>query len=687
MKKHFILLTVLLTSLLTPLISNIVKTNPSGFSRSTGGSGESVNVYVYMIGSDLESTNSQATSDLMEMLNTVSAAKSDVRLFVYGGGCKAWKNKYFANGANRCYMISGQGIRLIFDDGRKNMAKGDTLNSFLSRVSTMYPAERNMLLFWDHGGGALGGFGVDANFPDASSMSIPNMAHALSGTGLHFDFIGFDACLMSSAEIALSVSAYADYLIATENMAPGIGWDYAKWLKLLCNNPRVSTEKLGREIIDSYLDSVAQKCPEQNVNLVMTDLHCFSEKFPDAMDDFGCELYEMILKGDYSTIARARIESVEFGGSVDNDTIDLLRFCQLMGTEQAKKLERVLRESVVYSRFTSMTGLGGLSVVLPFHDLKYTDKYLSLCKTIKFSEDYEDFIMAFNAVEVCGQMAHSGSMGFYLYLYSERPAEEKVLTAAELKERLQSVLNGEETLDELGLSNNNIGFLRESFENEELLDLACDFVVRNSFRPSLLRWQDSRRSVPTLSGLAEQEELIGKVYQEVRLDLGTTLVDFGWVPLEEQSGNNWASPVEKWYTINKNVCLVYSLASRTIDGVTVISALIPCTFNDVSGYLVASISDSGSYITGFMVGYKKENFGLWGKVLSVTNFKPTDTITLWGTLVGTEGETLFEGEFSEPMRWGAGLKIEKRKLMASLEYQICYRISDIYDRYYIIGKS
>ncbi|MCR5235609.1 MAG: hypothetical protein K6E34_00220 [Lachnospiraceae bacterium] len=37
----------------------------------------------------------------------------------------------------------------------------------------------------------------------------------------HFDFIGFDACLMATVETAYMLSPYADYMIASEEFEPG----------------------------------------------------------------------------------------------------------------------------------------------------------------------------------------------------------------------------------------------------------------------------------------------------------------------------------------------------------------------------------------------------------------------------------------------------------------------------------
>ena len=62
-------------------------------------------------------------------------------------------------------------------------------------------------------------------------------SQALTKAGVAFDFIGFDACLMATAENALMLTKHADYLIASEETEPGVGWYYTNWLTSLGKDP------------------------------------------------------------------------------------------------------------------------------------------------------------------------------------------------------------------------------------------------------------------------------------------------------------------------------------------------------------------------------------------------------------------------------------------------------------------
>ena len=84
------------------------------------------------------------------------------------------------------------------------------LSGFISWCANRYPANRNILVMWDHGGGSVSGFGSDETKKDSGSMTLSSIAKALKNGGVKFDFVGFDACLMASVETALTIAPYSD---------------------------------------------------------------------------------------------------------------------------------------------------------------------------------------------------------------------------------------------------------------------------------------------------------------------------------------------------------------------------------------------------------------------------------------------------------------------------------------------
>ena len=52
-------------------------------------------------------------------------------------------------------------LSLEDDIGKKDMTSPETLGDFIRYCSSNYPANRNILILWDHGGGSLAGYGYD----------------------------------------------------------------------------------------------------------------------------------------------------------------------------------------------------------------------------------------------------------------------------------------------------------------------------------------------------------------------------------------------------------------------------------------------------------------------------------------------------------------------------------------------
>ena len=66
------------------------------------------------------------------------------------------------------------------DMGNASMTKPATLTKFINYCSKNFPANRNMLIFWDHGGGSVSGYGYDEKNPSAGSMDLAEIDLALS---------------------------------------------------------------------------------------------------------------------------------------------------------------------------------------------------------------------------------------------------------------------------------------------------------------------------------------------------------------------------------------------------------------------------------------------------------------------------------------------------------------------------
>ena len=148
------------------------------FTKLKGSGKDVVTIMVYMCGTDLESRSGMATSDLMEM--TKADIGDNVNLIVYTGGCRKWQNQIVSPSKNQVYQVVDGGLkRLVSDDGSKAMTDYRTLASFIQYGAKNFPADRNMLIFWDHGGGSVSGYGYDEKLGSSSSMTLGDIKKAL----------------------------------------------------------------------------------------------------------------------------------------------------------------------------------------------------------------------------------------------------------------------------------------------------------------------------------------------------------------------------------------------------------------------------------------------------------------------------------------------------------------------------
>lgn len=170
-----------------------------------GNGQDTVTVLVYMNGSDLETDDAAATDDLSEM---VAAGSSDkVNVLVETLGTRSWNGKYnISSKTAQRHKLNGKGLQLLQDNlGNVNCGDADALSDFIKWGVKNYPADRYILMFWDHGGGPVYGFGYDDRTESEDSLTLAEIQQALHDSGTVFDFIGMDCCIMSSIEVCCAL--------------------------------------------------------------------------------------------------------------------------------------------------------------------------------------------------------------------------------------------------------------------------------------------------------------------------------------------------------------------------------------------------------------------------------------------------------------------------------------------------
>ena len=215
-------------------------------------------VIEYIIGSDLEDSRGMASVNIAQMKD--ATAKGDgVDFVVQAGGSERWFTKGIDDSTVGRYRISGGDIETVeLLDSKTCMSEPDSLKDFILWAKKNYPADRYMLVLWDHGGGFASGYGVDDlnKRTDRSLLSASEIINVIKDVDMRFDLIGFDACLMQNVEYANALEPYADYYLASEETEPGTGWFYTAGFGKLAEDPTLSTEEFGKAMVSSYDQSI-----------------------------------------------------------------------------------------------------------------------------------------------------------------------------------------------------------------------------------------------------------------------------------------------------------------------------------------------------------------------------------------------------------------------------------------------
>ena len=260
--------------------------------RSVAGDPGVWTVFVYLCGTDLETDDGGATDDLLEML--AGAGGDGVRFVVETGGAEEWWNDIVADDRLQRYLIEKGDMTLADEQPAAGMGRGKTLSAFLRWGVERYASEHMGVILWDHGGGSITGVCFDET-DGYDSLSLRELDAALldvcTATGGKFDFIGFDACLMGTLETANILASYAAYMIASEEIEPGSGWDYEAMGKYLVDHPGAEARELGRAICDDYLASCRRSRDEDVCTLSLIDLGRL-DALLTAFNDFARGMYD-----------------------------------------------------------------------------------------------------------------------------------------------------------------------------------------------------------------------------------------------------------------------------------------------------------------------------------------------------------------------------------------------------------
>ena len=354
-------------------------------------------IMIYMIGSDLESQYAAASSDIDEIKSS-GINFDDVNVLIYTGGAKKWINSEIPNDKNTIFKMTNSGLVKLEEYERSSMTDPDNLTNFLNYGHDNFKSSKYSLILWDHGGGPIYGYGFDENY--VGSLTLDKLKQGLSNSkfnGKKLEMIGFDACLMSSVEVADALSDYANYMLASQEVEPGFGWDYS----FLSNvTSKTSTVDMGMSIVDYYGNYYKGMNGAKGITLSLLDLskiNAVESKINDLFKDVDDNLTI-----DYSTVSRTRNSAKSFGkvsANTSYDLVDLYDLVDKMPSKYATKidsLQGVLNDFVVYQT-TDLESTYGVSIYFPYENKQHINKIITLYKGFDFAKEYANFINNFSS--------------------------------------------------------------------------------------------------------------------------------------------------------------------------------------------------------------------------------------------------------------------------------------------------
>lgn len=372
---------------------------------------------IYMCGSDLESELGAASDDIEEILD----AKLDrnVNVIIQTGGARRWRLDSIDPEKSQRWQVTDKGYRLLSSDPQVNMGSTRTLSDFVSFLRREHRADHNVLIIWGHGNGSVGGVAVDENYCDDKlianmtedelksksnrkkgydSLTLKELRAALdSALGVseaylpcdtgepYFEIIGFDSCLMASIDTAAALYGHTKYMLASQNVEPGCGWQYTYWLNMLSANTRVSGADLGRMICCSYIAGCRDEDMDTDSTLSLLDMRYFS-LVRAAYNCLGYEALKLAMndRGCHAAYWRRADKSLNYGNSNFegySNMIDMLSFAQKlsdMHPDEVMLFEKALGTAVICRvSGRDFHDAGGLSCYFPMDKKKKTYRAFS----------------------------------------------------------------------------------------------------------------------------------------------------------------------------------------------------------------------------------------------------------------------------------------------------------------------
>lgn len=277
------------------------------------------------------------------------------------------------------FRVEDNALIEISDLGELDSSSPAVLADFMVWASQEAPADRYAIVMMSHGFG-WSRFGLDESH--GTSFEIADLAVAFdtaidqSDSLREFALIGFDACISASVEMAVNLSPFGEYLLASQHNEPGHGWEYGAF-SVLSDDPRTSPIKLAESIAAQF---VARGESEGEIELTLSLIDLYQgRRLQRTLSDFAIRL-----SSDKNTAFTRKLRQTRHFPNLHPrptflfDLGDMLARLGAPDTfgSQVDPLRTALDEAVVFSSTGArVSAANGLSIYAPTSSDDFDPKY------------------------------------------------------------------------------------------------------------------------------------------------------------------------------------------------------------------------------------------------------------------------------------------------------------------------
>lgn len=647
--------------------------------------GTTTTVMMYMCGTDLQSA---CVEDMYEMASV--DLPEEVTVAVQAGGAFSWDDEDLAGESINRFTITYGAFNDLEVLPWENMGEQETLIDFLTWAVDTYPSDRYILVLWNHGGGSTGVcFDETADYDSLTIHEVNDALHNYSrqNPDFHLDIVGFDACLMATYEMAVHMSQYADYMVGSEELEPGIGWNYTGWLGDLAENPDMDSADIAVSIADNFMAA----CLEDNPNDYLSQSVINLEAVPalrDLLETYAAYLTDALSNGQMPTISRSRQRMYSFGKFSDasSDQVDFMAF--LDATRQfapnlASQLEASYQDCVYYSIGTDMFDyLTGMSVLLPGDTtLDFLDNFTAYdCgeqypNFSQFAYGYATLLAGGNYTftlqkpEQTNAPAGSGAYTSTAYV----PAGSYVAPADAENEAVEAGGFSQTSSGFwAGFSDIISGAILPDAYDDEAEEEEFQYDADSDYACYMTLTQDELNNLSMVEGL---------LYLDASDEEDTILIELGSMQnagIDWQTGDIISGFDGTWPMLDEQLVVMYDQVQTQ----NMRRSVIPVKYNGTEGYLVMifTAANPDGVIAGFTEGYDSNGLPVRG----LTQLEAGDElIPLYPMLYddGSDSEELAEDTFEgDPIVVGDVLPTFSYISLegADSTFYYCFRLTDIF---------